>query len=58
MKHYAQAPDLTIDLDSDYRATLPTNHGDITLRLFPAEAPRAVNSFLFLAGERFYDGVI
>ena len=58
MKHYAKAPDLTIDLDTDYRATLHTNHGDITLGLFPAEAPRAVNSFLFLAGEGFYDGVI
>jgi len=58
VKRYSQAPDLTIDLDTDYRATLHTNQGDITLRLFPAEAPLAVNSFLFLAGEGFYDGVI
>jgi cyclophilin family peptidyl-prolyl cis-trans isomerase len=58
VKHYSKAPDLTIDLDTDYRATLHTNQGDITLRLFPAEAPLAVNSFLFLAGEGFYDGVI
>ena len=57
MKHYSKAPDLTIDLDTDYRATLHTTQGDITLRLFPAEAPLAVNSFLFLAGEGFYDGV-
>ncbi|MFH1329751.1 MAG: peptidylprolyl isomerase [Actinomycetota bacterium] len=58
MKHYSHAPDLTIDLDTDYRATLHTGHGDISLRLFPAEAPLAVNSFLFLVGEGFYDGVI
>ena len=58
MKHYPKAPDLAIDLDTDYRATLHTNHGDISLRLFAAEAPLAVNSFLFLAGEGFYDGVI
>ena len=58
MKHYPKAPDLAIDLDTDYRATLHTNQGDITLRLFAAEAPLAVNSFLFLAGEGFYDGVI
>ncbi len=58
MKHYPQAPDLAIDLNTDYRATLHTNQGDITLRFFPAEAPLAVNSFLFLAGEGFYNGVI
>jgi cyclophilin family peptidyl-prolyl cis-trans isomerase len=58
VKHYSKAPDLAIDLDTDYRATLHTNQGDITLRLFAAEAPLAVNSFLFLAGEGFYDGVI
>jgi cyclophilin family peptidyl-prolyl cis-trans isomerase len=58
VKQYPKAPDLAIDLDTDYRATLRTTHGDITLRLFAAEAPLAVNSFLFLAGEGFFDGVI
>ena len=58
MKHYPKAPDLAIDLGTDYRATLHTNQGDITVRLLAAEAPLAVNSFLFLAGEGFYDGVI
>ena len=57
MKQYPQPPALTIDLDTAYRATLHTNHGDITIDLLPAEAPRAVNSYLFLAGEGFYDGV-
>ena len=57
MQQYAQPPALTIDLSTAYTATLHTNHGDIALELFPAEAPLAVNSFLFLAGEGFYDGV-
>ena len=57
MKQYPKAPDLTIDLDKAYRATLHTNHGEIAVDLFPAEAPLAVNSFLFLAGEGYYDGV-
>jgi cyclophilin family peptidyl-prolyl cis-trans isomerase len=52
------APDLAIDLDGEYTATLHTNHGDITISFFPAEAPLAVNNFLFLAGEGFYDGVV
>ena len=57
MKQYPQPPALTIDLDTAYRATLHTNHGEIAVDLFPAEAPLAVNSFLFLAGEGYYDGV-
>ena len=57
MKNYPQPPALTVDLDQAYRATLHTSHGDIALELLPAKAPLAVNNFLFLAGEGFYDGV-
>jgi cyclophilin family peptidyl-prolyl cis-trans isomerase len=55
---YPSPPDLDLDLDTTYTATLHTNHGDIAVELLPAEAPLAVNNFLFLAGEGFYDGVI
>jgi len=37
---------------------LHTNHGDITLRLFPDEAPVAVENFTTHARDGFYDGVI
>lgn len=57
-RQYPETPELTIDLDVEYSATLHTNHGDIELKFFASEAPLAVNSFLFLAGEGFYDGVI
>ena len=57
-KQYSAPPAMQIDLAKDYRATLHTNHGDITLRFFADDAPQTVNSFLFLAGEGFYDGVI
>lgn len=52
------APDLTIDLDGDYTAVLHTTLGDVTVAFLPAEAPLAVNNFLFLAGNGFYDDVI
>ena len=52
------APDLAIDLDGDYSATLHTSLGDITVEFLAGEAPLAVNNFLFLAGQGFYDGVI
>ena len=38
-------------------ATLKTSMGDITLRFFPDEAPLAVENFLTLAKNGYYDGV-
>jgi cyclophilin family peptidyl-prolyl cis-trans isomerase len=57
-KKYSAPPALTIDLDAAYGATLHTSLGDIAMEFFPGDAPQTVNSFLFLAGEGFYDGVI
>jgi cyclophilin family peptidyl-prolyl cis-trans isomerase len=57
-KQYATAPDLAIDLDKSYTATLDTNHGEIVIEFDPARSPLTVNNFVFLANEGFYDGVI
>ena len=57
-KRYSSPPELTIDLDTDYSATLHTTMGDITIEFYAPDAPLAVNNFVFLAGEGFYDGVI
>jgi peptidyl-prolyl cis-trans isomerase B (cyclophilin B) len=40
------------------RATLHTNHGAIEVELFDDDAPKTVENFRKLAGDRFYDGVI
>lgn len=45
----AIAPDATVE------AELLTTRGVLTLRLFPAQAPDAVNSFAFLAAHGWYD---
>jgi cyclophilin family peptidyl-prolyl cis-trans isomerase len=55
---YDSAPDMTIDPDADYAATIRTSEGEIEVDLFADGAPRTVNNFVFLAGEGFYDGVI
>jgi cyclophilin family peptidyl-prolyl cis-trans isomerase len=55
---YSNPPDMVIDPSSTYRATIKTNHGDIDVDLFAADAPNTVNNFVFLAREGFYDGVI
>ena len=39
-------------------AVLHTNKGDITLRFFPDEAPKAVENFITHAKNGFYDGLI
>lgn len=38
-------------------AILHTNKGDISLRLFPDAAPKAVENFIALAESRYYEGV-
>jgi cyclophilin family peptidyl-prolyl cis-trans isomerase len=49
---------MTIDPARTYTATMETSLGTITLELDPKSAPGHVNSFVFLAREGFYDGVI
>ena len=57
-KQYNTAPAMTIDAKKTYNATIDTTLGEIKLELYPALAPNHVNSFVFLAREGFYDGVI
>jgi cyclophilin family peptidyl-prolyl cis-trans isomerase len=40
------------------QAQLNTNHGVIELELYPNDAPKAVDNFVKLARDGFYDGVI
>lgn len=54
-KQFSQCPEINIDLDQEYIATLHTEKGEIKFALFPDRAPFAVNSFIFLAENGFYD---
>ena len=56
MTQYSNPPEMAIDLAKTYTATLHTNHGDISLKLDPERSPLAVNNFVFLAGEGYYNG--
>ena len=58
MKSYASPPPLTVDAQKKYTATIRTSAGDMTAELYPKDAPRTVNNFVFLANDGFYDGVI
>jgi peptidyl-prolyl cis-trans isomerase B (cyclophilin B) len=48
-------PPLTVVAGSAYTAALATNCGNVTLALDAAHAPHTVNSFVFLAGQRYFD---
>lgn len=50
-------PEMQIDQEKKYEAKIETNKGVIELELYPQQAPKTVNNFVFLAREGFYDGV-
>jgi cyclophilin family peptidyl-prolyl cis-trans isomerase len=56
-KQFTTCPPMTIDPSRQYIATLETEKGDIVIELFPDKAPIAVNNFIFLAENDWYDGV-
>ena len=57
-QQWSQPPDMEIDPDKEYAATIETERGDIKLQLDPQYAPTTVNNFVFLARQGFYDGTV
>ena len=55
---YKAPPPMTIDKAKKYTATIVTNKGTMKADLYPDTAPVTVNNFVFLANDKFYDGVI
>jgi peptidylprolyl isomerase len=51
------APDQVLQTDHVYCAILTTEKGRMVIQLYPEVAPKHVNSFIFLAGQGYYDGV-
>ncbi len=57
-RQFTECPPLTIDPLKQYTATLHTSKGDIVIQLYADKAPLAVNSFIFLARQGWFDGVM
>jgi peptidyl-prolyl cis-trans isomerase B (cyclophilin B) len=55
-KRYSSPPQMAIDTNKNYTATIETSKGTIVCDLFAKDAPKTVNNFVFLARDRFYDG--
>jgi len=56
-RKFAAEPPLAIEADKRYTATMVTSKGTLTIALDHAAAPRAVNSFVFLARYHYFDGI-
>ncbi|RME07136.1 MAG: peptidylprolyl isomerase [Anaerolineae bacterium] len=56
-RQFDQCPPEVIDPLKGYTATIQTEKGNIVVELFPDVAPLAVNNFVFLARQGWYDGV-
>ncbi|MGC9398267.1 MAG: thioredoxin domain-containing protein [Anaerolineae bacterium] len=54
-EQYEEPPEMTLDAEKSYEATVSTSAGDITFDLFVDAAPTLVNNFRFLASEGWYD---
>jgi len=54
---FKEPPPMTIDPAKKYTATIETSCGKIVIDLDPGAAPKTVNSFVFLAKQKYFDGL-
>ena len=56
-REFKAEPPLCIDLKKSYVATMVTSEGTMTFDLLTSRSPRTVNSFVFLARQKYFDGL-
>ena len=54
---FTACPPLAIDQEGSYQATVETEKGSFVIDLFADKAPLAVNSFIYLAENGWFDGI-
>ncbi|MFZ1752103.1 MAG: peptidylprolyl isomerase, partial [Caldilineaceae bacterium] len=54
--YFNSPPEIVIDADVIYTATIVTSKGEMAVKLYPDEALATVNNFVLLASLGFYDG--
>jgi len=54
---FTECPPITIDTDKQYLATLETEKGNVVIQLYADKAPVAVNSFVFLAQQGWFNKI-
>jgi len=56
-RQFSQAEQVIDAETTDYRAIIKTSMGDFVIDLFEEDAPDTVNSFVFLAQQKYFDGL-
>ena len=54
---FDSAPPMCLTPGADYSAVITTDAGEVTVDLLEEKAPETVNNFVFLARNKFYEGV-
>jgi len=57
-QQFSEPPEMGINPDHRYTATMQTSMGELVIALDPIRAPRTVNNFVFLALHHYFDGII
>ena len=57
-QQFSEYPEMGIDTTKRYTATMDTSMGTMVIALDPIKAPKTVNSFVFLALNHYFDGII
>jgi cyclophilin family peptidyl-prolyl cis-trans isomerase len=57
-KSWTSPPEMKIDTNKTYQATVATTQGTFKIDLFAKDAPKTVNNFVFLSKEGFYKDII
>ena len=56
-QQFTACPPMTVDPGTSYQAILDTEKGTVVIDLFADTAPMAVNSFIYLAENGWFDGI-
>jgi cyclophilin family peptidyl-prolyl cis-trans isomerase/protein-disulfide isomerase len=56
-RQFKNQPSMQIKLDKQYTVTLITEKGNVSIELYTRAAPVAVNNFVFLARQGWYDNI-
>ena len=55
-QQWKQAPEMAIDAEKAYTASIVTSAGTIGVEFYPKDAPKTVNNFVHLARAGYFDG--
>jgi cyclophilin family peptidyl-prolyl cis-trans isomerase len=55
-QQWNKAPEMVIDPNKTYHATLETSAGNVEVEFYPKDAPKTVNNFVCLARAGYFDG--